>query len=238
MPAIHTVAGALRVVSNTALGAAVGRSIGAGAATVAGAGVGALTGVVHGRLVARHRVYPDTPRGWALLAVDHTWSLVNTGAGAVYATINAARGNPVDSTVSEGRTSLVFRDRFLRNWSATTIGPVEAGTTPALATHEFVHVTQARLMGPFYGPLVVGHYVVAALVPYWWRSHDHERWPIENRAQYFRRGVYRHVWNEDWAYRADGTGSAALPRSLRPPDGPRVTVPLRAVIQRSGASRT
>lgn len=200
---------ALRALTNAAVGATAGSGLGA-VGRVVGVSAGLATGALHGRLVAGSGVYPASRRGWLLLVVDHTWSLPNTVAGSIYAAANVARGHTVDDELSRGRTSLVFRERFLRNWRATTIGPVEAGTTPDLAVHEFVHVSQARIFGPLYGAMVVGHYAVATLVPYWWPTHDHERWPIRSVGDYFRRGVYRHVWHEAWAYRVDGTGPATV----------------------------
>ena len=204
----------LRAATNAVVGGVLGRTTGPAGAVV-GAVVAGAAGAHHGTLVADHHVYPATAAGRAALVVDHTWSLPNTVAGSLLAVFCSARGTPVDTDRSAGRTSLVFRDGVIPGYTATTIGPVEAGTTARLSTHEFTHVRQARWFGPFYGALVVGHYAVAITVPYWWFRHDHDRWPIRSFGDYLGRGVYRHVWHEAWAYRADGTGPATRPRADR-----------------------
>jgi hypothetical protein len=55
-----------------------------------------------------------------------------------------------------------------------------------------------------YLPLVLANYVLATVAPYWLLYHDRTRSPINGVTSYFRRGVYPHVWNEEWAYRVAG----------------------------------
>ena len=85
---------------------------------------------------------------------------------------------------------------------ATTIGIVKAGATDAVDAHEMVHVLQARLFGPLYLPTVGVNYVLATVAPYWLLYRDGDRWPVTDVRTYFLNGVYPHVWNEHWAYRA------------------------------------
>lgn len=169
-----------------------------------GAGIGLLLGIPHAVALVRLRCYPVSGKGWLLFAVDHSWSLPNTIAGSTFLFANMAAGNTADPVMSAGRSTVVLRRGILPGF-ATTIGPVEAGTTAAIARHEYVHVLQARLFGPFYLPLVASHYLVAAVLPYWLLYHDHRTRPIRSVRDYFIRGVYPHLWNEEWAYAVEGS---------------------------------
>jgi hypothetical protein len=88
--------------------------------------------------------------------------------------------------------------------SARVYRGVRAGATSAIQRHEDTHVLQARLFGPLYVPLIAAHYALATLLPYWLAYHDRAERPIDSVATYFRRGVYPHVWHEEWAYRVQG----------------------------------
>lgn len=191
------------VVAGAVVAAAIGLT-GAAVAGPAGAAVAAVPGlalgVTFGRAVKVCAPYDLTSvTGVRRLVVDLTWSLVNTVAGALFLAVNLARGNRIDPDASRHSGSIVLVRQFLRGY-ATTVGTVQAGTTPHLRRHEDTHVRQARLFGPLYLPLVAAHYVVVTLVPYWLLYHDRARRPIDGFRAYFRHGVYPNTWHELWAY--------------------------------------
>jgi hypothetical protein len=180
--------------------------------------VGLVLGLTHAICNDSGKTYRDTPKSWFLLLVDHTWSLPNTIFGSVYVIVLLALGmrpKPQPAYATH-RIALLFGGRLMHGWSGTTIGPVEVSkeadlTNPSTRdwerkdamdtnTHEYVHVFQARLFGPLYFPLVVAHYIVAALLPYWLLYHYRKKNPIDSVGNYFANGVYTHVWNEKWAY--------------------------------------
>jgi hypothetical protein len=191
------------------LGGGLGDGMGRGVGLVAGALVGGVPGAILGWAVARWEPY-DVRRGRGLLAalVDVTWSLPNTWAGAVFLGVNLLRGNRVEPSLTRhaGAVHLVggVFPPIAGVRYVTTIGTVIAGVAPAVHRHEHGHILQARLFGPLYLPLVAAHYVVATVVPYWWLYHDHERYPITDVGSYLTRGVYHHVWHEEWCYRRYG----------------------------------
>lgn len=184
-------------------GAMVGGVIGVVVLGALGLALGALYGLSAGSA----RAYEGSVRGVAVFALDHTWSVLNTGLGALFLLVNLLRGNGVDAEFTRHRGHLGLREGLLRGWS-TTIGPVQAGTDHRLDRHEAVHVLQARLFGPLYFPLVGVNYVVATVLPYWLLYHDGTARPIDGVRAYFRRGVYPHTWHEEWAYRVQGTPPA------------------------------
>lgn len=204
MPAaLSAVVVVVRIVSSAAIFALLGNLVGTVGAVI-GAGIGLVVGILHAWALVSARSYPAGARGWLLLVVDHTWSLVNTVAGSLFLAVNMATGNTPDPAMSAGRSTVVLKRGILPGF-ATTIGPVEAGTDRAIARHEYVHVLQARIFGPLYLPLVVLHYVVATVIPYWLLYHDHSTRPIRSFRDYFMRGVYPHAWNEEWAYAVEGS---------------------------------
>jgi hypothetical protein len=203
MSTISVVAGIVRTLFSTAAGALLGGLAGPVGLAV-GAGIGLVLGLVHGICTARVASYPSTGRGWWLLAVDQTWSLLNTIAGSLYLALNLLFGNRLDHAQSAGRTSIVLQHGVFSGF-ATTIGNVEAGTSPGIASHEYTHVFQARLFGPLYLVLVVANYVIATILPYWLIYHDNVGHKIDSFGDYFIKGVYPHVWNEAWAYRIGGS---------------------------------
>ena len=46
--------------------------------------VGLVLGLAHAICNESANVYPNTAKGWFILLVDHTWSLVNTIVGSGY----------------------------------------------------------------------------------------------------------------------------------------------------------
>ncbi|MBV1850220.1 glycine zipper family protein [Catellatospora tritici] len=162
----------------------------------------AAVALPYGWAVARLDAYADTGRGLALFALDHTWSLVNTIAGALFLALNLVGGHRLDPAPSRHRGRIVVREQALPGY-ATTVGNVIAGLTPGNEAHEDLHVRQGRLLGPLYLPLVALGYVLCAACPLWLRRHDHTVWPITGPIRYFTHGVYPHVWHEAWAYRRD-----------------------------------
>lgn len=111
---------------------------------------------------------PGSPSGWALLAVDLTWALPSTVAGAVLANLVYpffAAPSLADSRDSgwlvyqapPERTSGFGRDVL------QTIGTVNIG---GRGRHEHVHLAQARKLGPLYLPAVLLGYVATTLVQF------------------------------------------------------------------------
>jgi hypothetical protein len=136
--------------------------------------------------------------------IDATWSALNTWAGAVYYGVLRLTGNPLDAGRCRGKGSIWLVNGVVARY-ATTIGCVKAGSNDRIDRHEEIHVFQARLFGPLYLPLVGLNYAVATVVPYWlFLFRDPVKRPIKGFRSYFENGVYPHVWNELWAYRATG----------------------------------
>jgi len=194
----------VRALTNAGAGFGAGYAIGG---LVPGLVVGGILlglGIVHGVALAIKRAYAwNSAGGWFLFIVDNTWSLLNSIAGSVYGLINFLMFNPLsDQGVGTGA---VFHKRpFIPGFAATTVGNVVAGDNASTAEHELIHVLQGRIFGPLYIPLVILSYIVNTLLPYWLIYHDYRRAPINSVGAYFIEGVYRHTWNEEWAYKVAG----------------------------------
>lgn len=190
-----------------ALGWAIGELLGAGPP---GWGTGLVLStplaVVGASSVARCRPYAAGWQGGALLAVDVTWSALNTWAGALFLALARARGNEVEVERSAGSARVHLADPAISGY-ATTVGMVVAGCSPRLESHEQVHVFQARLLGPLYLPLVGLGFVVATVLPYWLIS-ARARSRVRDLSSYFVAGVYPHTWHEWWAYRSERLSGA------------------------------
>lgn len=214
-------AGVVAAVVPAGVGGALGALAGGGSGLVAGLVAGGVPGAVFGWAVAAFVPYDLTSaRGIARYVADLTWSLPNTWLGAVLLTGNLLAGNRVIADLSRyGGTVHLARGTLPAMGGVryvTTVGTVVAGipaapddsacstAARALLAHERGHVLQARLLGPAYVPLVLVNYAVAAVLPFWWLWHDHAAYPIRSVAAYFQHGVYPHVWNEEWCYRAYG----------------------------------
>jgi hypothetical protein len=159
--------------------------------------------------VARHRPYATDLTGLTRWAVDSTWSAPNTLAGALFFAHQRGRGNAIRPERTTGSGTVDLSRAAIAGY-ATTVGVVVAGSRPRLDAHEQVHVTQQRVLGPLYGPLVVADYARLICAPTWWRHHDHDGAPIVSLATYLQRGVYRRVWHERWAYAVAPAGSPLL----------------------------
>jgi hypothetical protein len=169
-----------------------------------GAAVGIALGATYGWAISAARAYNyGSPGGIIAFVVDHTWSVVNTLVGALFLVGNVIFGNRVDRSFTQ-RNVLGLRNGVFPGF-ATTIGTVQAGTSMGIDDHEAVHVMQARIFGPMYMPLVIGNYILATVLPYWLLYHDRTARPITGLITYFKRGVYPHTWNEEWAYKVQGT---------------------------------
>jgi hypothetical protein len=193
------VAATVQAVGVLAVGAGLGWLGGGGWGAAAGGVGSAPAALVHASVVARGRPYCRGWHGTVLAGVDATWSGLNTWAGAWYVLIELGRGNRLDIARSTG-AGVLFLERQAIPGYATTIGPVAAGCPPRIERHERVHVLQARLLGPFYLPLVALGFVVATVVPYWLVS-SRARARVVGPRSYFERGVYPNTWHEWWAYR-------------------------------------
>jgi hypothetical protein len=223
------VAGVLSCLVLTLTGALVGGLVGGLPGALIGGVIGLVTGLGYGITLIRAGSYDATPRNIGRFVVDHTWSLLNTAVGSVFLLGNLIIRNELNVEDSRRSASVVFtrgvipnRKRIVQVWTkagpeqkvirrhfATTVGNVKVGVGPqsgiGLKQHEDVHVFQARLFGPFYIPLVGLGFLVAIVLPYWLLYHDRARRPIRSVGDYFMRGVYPHVWHEEWAYRVGGS---------------------------------
>lgn len=198
--------GIISAAIHAAYGAVLGWAAGGGSVIglLVGGGLGLLFGCFFGWAVAAGKVYSATGSGIFTFVIDHTWSMLNTFAGALYLTVHFVFGHTLDRVTSagSGRVSVVegVSPRY-----ATTIGTVCAGAGPGIQRHEDVHILQARILGPFYIPLVGLNYALWAIAPLWLLWHDRTNRPINSFGRYFEVGVYPHVWNEAIAYRIQGT---------------------------------
>jgi hypothetical protein len=223
------VAGAVSALVLVATGAFVGSLLGGVPATIIGGAVGLIVGLGYGITLARVGSYDATPRNIARFVVDHSWSLLNTAVASLFLLVNLLIGNELNVEDSRRSATVVFvrglipnrkkivqvltkagpQQKVVRTHFATTVGNVKVGVRPdsgvGLKEHEDVHVFQARLFGPFYLPLVGLGYLVAMVLPYWLLYHDRVGRPIRSVRDYFMRGVYPHVWHEEWAYKIGGT---------------------------------
>lgn len=161
-----------------------------------GAIIGGVLGLVHGGMMAYAGSYDwKSADGWLAFLLDNSWGLLNSFAGSMFATANI--WNPIDDSNSKGRTSLTFKENWFGSY-ATTVGNVTVGTQ--VKTHEAVHAWQARILGPYYIPLVIHSYAIATLLPYW-LLHNRCDAGISN---YFDKGVYPYTLHELVAYAVEG----------------------------------
>jgi hypothetical protein len=191
------------------LGALVAGLSGGRRAAVVGGALTAVATAPYVRTVAHHRPYGLDATNLGRWVVDSTWSVPNTTAGALFLLHQRMRGNVVRTSRTTGSGTVDLAEAAIAGY-ATTVGTVIAGSRPRLDAHERVHVTQERLFGPFYGPLVVADYLRLICIPTWWTHHDHDRYPVVDVGTYLRRGVYPRVWHERWAYAVAPVGSRPL----------------------------
>jgi RHS repeat-associated protein len=195
----------IRTATNALVGAVIGGLAGGPVGAIIGGIAGAGTGAVHGwEMASAHSYDWSSGAGWGEFLADNTWSLPNSFVASIFATINAP-WNPVDATESRGTGQLVFQHGWAADY-ATTFGNVTVGQHPEV--HERFHATQARIFGPLFYPSLVLNYAVN-LIPWWWGYHKtrYPGHPITSVGEYFSRGVYPHVWAEDWAYKHDPNSS-------------------------------
>lgn len=195
------------IISAIVLAGAVGvfgLLVGGGLGFLIGALIGLALGAVYGWAITAVRAYDyGSAGGIVAYVVDHTWSVLNTLVGALFLAGNVVFGNKLDRTFSQ--RGVVGLQNGVFPGFATTIGTVQAGTNMGIDDHEAVHVLQARIFGPLFIPMVLVNYILATVLPYWLLYHDRTARPITGLFTYFKRGVYPHTWNEEWAYKVQGT---------------------------------
>ncbi len=185
------------------VGGTVGFLTGGAVGAAIGFGIGLLFGSVFGWAIVSAEAYEPTVASVLLFIVDHTWSMINTAAGAVYLAGNLVFGNRIDRNESRHTGAVQLANGIFPGY-LTTIGTVIAGVDQPVHAHEHGHVMQARIFGPLYLPLVIVNYVIATIAPYWLLYHDRVKYPINSVRAYFLDGVYPHVWNEAWCYSVYG----------------------------------
>jgi hypothetical protein len=170
-----------------------------------GLAIGLALGAAYGWAITAGKAYDySSPGGVVAFVVDHSWSVLNTLVGSLFLAGNVVFGNKLDKAFTQNRNRIGLHNGVFPGF-ATTIGTVQAGTGMGIDDHEAVHVLQARIFGPMYMPLVIGNYILATVLPYWLLYHDRTARPITGLFTYFKRGVYPHTWNEEWAYKVQGT---------------------------------
>ena len=159
-------------------------------------------GVVHAIRIGIGRSYASVLGFFAFL-FDHTWSFPNTVVGSIFATITLYRD--VNKTKSNG-AGVLYLDKGLAADYDTTIGNVIAGNI--VPKHEYVHVVQAWICGPFFFPIYILNYVVNTVAPLWLIPFA-LGWPyggeaIKGFGDYFMKGVYPYTLFEMVAYAIEG----------------------------------
>ena len=176
---------------------------------VACAAVGAANGAISGI----RRIYPWTrPDGFAAAVLDSTWALPMTAA-ALFAHAVAAVTRTADylPDLSERRSGHVYRRGFQpRKGFAITLGNVISGAGEVerpsrrhlILEHEYIHVWQARWLGPVYPVIYVGWSALATLYGVGrWASGARRRGKVGKVVE-----TYAYYCNpiEWWAYSRDG----------------------------------
>jgi hypothetical protein len=200
-------AGVVQGLVVAAVGALLGFLIGGWIGLVIGLVLLGAFAIPYGRAVAQGEMYAGDALGVWRAILDATWSSLNTAAAALYYGIHRLTGNTHNLARTKGSGS-IWLDKGVVTAYATTIGTVKAGSNDHIDRHEMIHVFQARLFGPLYLPLVGLNYVLATVIPYW-LAMEHD--PITGFGSYFEKGVYPHVWNELWAYKATAAPATAVP---------------------------
>ena len=179
--------------------------------------VGALFGAAYGGLFGAHDVYglPGSATGWALLAVDLTWALPSTVAGAVLGNLVYPFFGSPSTSDSRAAGWLVYQPPAERTSGfgrdvLQTIGTVNIGGRGA---HEHVHLAQARILGPLYLPAVILGYVATTLAQVgftataglvlWIARRRPRPWfvaPDESAVSGFWGWIYYQTPIERWAY--------------------------------------
>jgi hypothetical protein len=184
---------AIRTATNTALGYAIGGNV--------GAAIGFATGVVHGLAMAKAGSYDWKGVGWLQFLADNTYSLFNSGIGAVFATANLGWNN-LDEAKSKDTGSLFYDQNWFGTY-ATTLGNVTVGQQ--VPDHESHHALQARLLGPAYIPLVLLNFEVNTILPWWLIWGKNKNGCGGSSFKEYFTGVYRNTWHEAWAYSVQGS---------------------------------
>jgi hypothetical protein len=198
--------------------------------------VGVLFGAAYGCLFGAYDAYGllESGRGWRLLAVDLTWALPSTVAGAVlgnliypfFATLSyqeSRRAGWLVYLAPASRTSGFGRDVL------QTIGTVNIGGRGA---HEHVHLQQARLLGPLYLPAVIVGYLGTGLVQFGWtgtvglvlwllrlRPRPWFVAPAASAVGGFWGWIYYQTPIERWAYGTERKPGHAAAAAVRPAAG-------------------
>lgn len=175
--------------------------------------VGAVVGAANGAICGVRRTYDwSCADGFAGAVLDSTWGLLTTAAGLfAHAVAVIARDADYLADLSERRGVHVYRRGFMpRRGFAIALGNVISGAGDVeresrrnlIVEHEYIHVWQARWLGPLYPVLYAGWSALAAV-------YGLGRWATGAR----RRGkvgkvveTYAYYCNpiEWWAYSRDG----------------------------------
>ncbi|MEZ0388191.1 MAG: hypothetical protein ACAI34_14055 [Verrucomicrobium sp.] len=157
-------------------------------------------GVVHAIRIGLAGSYNGA--GFLAFLVENTWALPNTVVASIFSTLTLGISIHPDS---RGSGRLLLSNGIIGPY-ATTLGSVTAGTI--VPTHEFTHVIQSWLIGPFYFPIFIANYIVN-IVPWWLILKKifniYPNSPIQNLGHYFTRGVYPFTIFELIAYAIEGS---------------------------------
>ncbi len=162
----------------------------------------AILGCIHGVRLAVAKTHASG-LGVVGLILDSTWASPNQILGSIWATITLYI--PIAPEASRGSGRLVLQNGVFANY-ATTLGNVTAGTD--VPHHEFQHVLQSWIFGPFFYPIFAVNYIFNTVIPVWWAIKAlFKIWPshkIDSFSAYFIHGVYPFTLFEVWAYAVEG----------------------------------
>jgi hypothetical protein len=169
-------------------------------ATLAVAIILGVLGATYAAIALAYNVYRFRVMSAIGLALDVTWSLVNTTAGLIVwipaALISGASFQTPDDSSRRSGSFVYDKNPRGGGFDATTIGTVIAG---GWSSHEEIHLWQARLFGPAY--MVV--YVVAFVLNLIFRL-------LTFRKSELIVAPYHRICFEDWAYWAGATAGGKI----------------------------
>lgn len=205
------VATGLGLLSGFLLNLATGEELETEAAILIGAIFGLLYGLETGILLSYNL---GSPKGWGQLLLDFTWSFPNTVFGFVFGNlIYIFFGNP-SRAESRDEGWVVFKPRTTTqtfgNDVLQTLGTINLG---GRGNHEYVHLIQARILGPLFLPIAGVNYVINFLIQVLWtgtiglilwlvrvRTKPYFRPPSNSAVQGFWGWIYFATLFELWAY--------------------------------------
>jgi hypothetical protein len=127
--------------------------------------VGGILGLFYGIEAGLAASYTlDKPLHWFALLIDLTWSFGSTLLGLVFGNILYFIWGSLSRTKSTDETWISF-DGSLPGGALQTLGTFNLG---GRGMHEYVHLIQARILGPVYLPIQIVSYVLNTVLQLLW----------------------------------------------------------------------